>query len=134
MFFRKIIKIKLAAVFVILLATVLIGLYFSRKALAQESEDDWLGIDLSIQDVMDILTGLACWLLRVSFAVMVIFLVLAGLRFMNARGDPTRYTGAKKNFTHVLIGIIVIMGVYVIIATVATAVGRADFSLIPLVC
>lgn len=97
-------------------------------------EDDWLGIDLSIQDVQNIIIGLACWLMRVIFAVMVIFLVIAGLRFMAAQGNPEDFAGAKKNFNHVLIGIIVIMGVYVIIATVATAVGSVDFSLIPLVC
>ena len=64
---------------------------------------------------------------------MVIFIILAGLRFMNARGDPVAFTVAKKNFNHVLLGLLVIMGVYVIIATVANAVG-ADFSFIPLVC
>jgi succinate dehydrogenase hydrophobic anchor subunit len=93
-----------------------------------------MGIDLSIQDVADIINGLACWLTRIATAVMVIFLVLAGLRFMYARGNPTAYQAAVKNFQHVLIGILVIMAVYVIIATVAHAVGRTDFSLIPLIC
>ena len=97
-------------------------------------EWDWTGINLSIQDVADIINGLACWLTRIATAIMVIFLVLAGLRFMYAQGDTTRLTAAKKNFQHVLIGILVIMAVYVIIATVAHAVGRTDFSLIPLVC
>jgi len=97
-------------------------------------EENWMGIDLSIQDVADIINGLACWLTRIATAIMVIFLVLAGLRFMNARGDPTKYGNAKKNLQHEIIGIMVIMGVYVIIATVANAVGRTDFSLIPLVC
>ena len=95
---------------------------------------NWMGIDLSIQDVADIINGLACWLTRIATAVMVIFLVLAGMRFMYARGNPTAFELAKKNFQQVLIGILVIMAVYVIIATVAHAVGRTDFSLIPLIC
>lgn len=95
---------------------------------------DWTGIDLTIQDVMDIINGLACWLTRIATAIMVIFLVLAGMRFMYAQGDTSKLTAAKKNFQQVLIGILVIMAVYVIIATVANAVGRTDFSLIPLVC
>lgn len=98
------------------------------------NEADWMGIDLSIDDVFNIIVGLACWLLRVAVAVMVIFLAIAGMRFMAARGSQTAYEDAKKNFNHVLIGIIVIMGVFVIIATVANAVGRGDFSWIPLVC
>jgi short subunit fatty acids transporter len=65
---------------------------------------------------------------------MVIFLILAGLRFMNARGNPTAYQAAIKNFQQVLIGVLVVMAVYVIIATVANALGATDFSLIPLVC
>lgn len=97
-------------------------------------EWDWTGIDLSIQDVADIINGLACWLTRIATAIMVIFLVIAGMRFMYARGEPAKYESAKKNFQHVLIGILVIMAVYVIIATVANAVGRTDFSLIPLIC
>ena len=95
---------------------------------------DWTGIDLTIDDVFAIITGLTCWLLRAATAIMVIFLVIAGMRFMSAQGNPAAYEGAKKNFRQVLIGIIVIMAVYVIIATVANAVGRIDFSLIPLVC
>lgn len=95
---------------------------------------DWTGINLTIQDVADIINGLACWLTRIATAIMVIFLVIAGMRFMYARGNPTAYQEAVKNFKHVLIGILVIMAVYVIIATVAHAVGRTDFSLIPLVC
>ncbi len=97
-------------------------------------EWDWTGINLTIQDVADIINGLACWLTRIATAIMVIFLVIAGMRFMYARGEPAKYESAKKNFQHVLIGILVIMAVYVIIATVAHAVGRTDFSLIPLVC
>jgi succinate dehydrogenase hydrophobic anchor subunit len=100
----------------------------------EPGEWDWTGVDITIEDVANIIEGLACWLTRIATAVMVIFLVLAGLRFMHARGNPTAYQSAVKNFQHVLIGILVIMAVYVIIATVAYAVGRTDFSLVPLVC
>jgi hypothetical protein len=95
---------------------------------------DWTGVDITIEDVANIIEGLACWLTRIATAIMVIFLILAGFRFMNARGDTGKWGSAKKNFQHVLIGILVIMAVYVIIATIAYAVGRTDFSLIPLVC
>lgn len=91
------------------------------------------GEDLTVQNVFAIVNGLACWLIRVVTAIMVIFIVLAGFRFMAARGDAAKLTSAKKNLTNVLIGVVVIMGVYVIIATVANAVG-ADFSFIPLRC
>lgn len=92
------------------------------------------GEDLAIQDVFNIINGLACWFARIASLLMVIFIIIAGLRFMVARGDSKAYEAAKTNFRHVLIGLVVIMGVYVIIATVANAVGVKDFSFIPLVC
>jgi len=113
--------------------TIITVLYFASGYVFAASGESLSGIDLTANDVIDIINGLACWAMRVAGAVMVIFLVLAGLRFMNAQGDTTKWATAKKNFNHVLIGIVVIMGTYVIIATVANAVG-ADFSFIPLVC
>lgn len=108
-------------------------LYFSYDHVyaAEESLPD---IDLTVEGLFNIIAGLACWFTRISLPIMVIFLVLAALRFMHAQGEPARFTAAKKNFSQVLIGILVIMGAYVIIATVANAVGVADFSFIPLVC
>ncbi|MBI2062700.1 MAG: hypothetical protein HYT61_00435 [Candidatus Yanofskybacteria bacterium] len=122
--------IKKLLIFFAVLMTVL---YLGQGYILAASEEGLTGVDLTVEGVFNIITGLACWLSRVAVAVMVIFIVLAGLRFMNARGDAGKWTDAKKNFNQVLLGTLVIMGVYVIIATVANAVG-ADFSFIPLVC
>ncbi|MBI2065440.1 MAG: hypothetical protein HYT62_05350 [Candidatus Yanofskybacteria bacterium] len=92
------------------------------------------GEDLSFQDINQIVIGLACWLARVASLLAAIFVIWAGLKFVTAGGDPKKYQSAKDNFKAVLLGILVIYGVYVIIATVAHAVGITDFSFIPLVC
>ena len=92
------------------------------------------GENLSAQDVTGIVIGFACWLSRAAMTLTIIFVVLSGLKFMSAGGDPKKYQSAKDNFKTVLLGILVIFGVYVIIATVAYAVGITDFSFIPLVC
>jgi hypothetical protein len=110
-----------------------LSLFFVPKISLAATGNSLPGQDLSIQDVFGIINGIACWLLRTVGAVMVIFLVIAGLRFMAAQGNPAKLTEAKKSLNYALLGILVIMGVYVIIATVANAVG-SDFSLIPLVC
>lgn len=124
-------RTRFVVIAVLIIGAVLFSFYLVQAATGDEGLP---GEDLAIQDVFNIINGLACWLTRVAGAIMVIFIILAGLRFMNARGDPTAFTAAKKNFNHVLIGLLVIMGVYVIIATVANAVGVTDFSFIPLVC
>lgn len=123
-------KKNLLIFFKVLLVVLYLGYGYVASAAGEEG---LTGVDLTIEGVFNIITGLACWLTRVVGAVMVIFIVLAGLRFMNARGDTGEWTAAKKNFNQVLLGTLVIMGVYVIIATVAKAVGT-DFSFVPLVC
>ena len=95
---------------------------------------DFPGEDLSFQDINQIVIGLACWLARTASLLAVIFVIWAGLKFVTAGGDPKKYQSAKDNLKAVLLGILVIYGVYVIIATVANAVGITDFSFIPLVC
>ncbi|MEK7138929.1 MAG: hypothetical protein AAB799_01990 [Patescibacteria group bacterium] len=96
--------------------------------------DSQPGINLTIQDVMRIITGLACWISRAALALMVVAIVYYGVKFMMAQGDPTKLTEAKKSFLWGLVGVLVILGTYTIIATVANALG-ADYTLfLPLRC
>ena len=95
--------------------------------------DEPLGVDLTIQKLEGIITGIACWTIGVVFAIMLLALVAAGIRFFLAQGDPTKLGVARKNLTWVIVGIAVIIGTNVIIATVAYFIG-ADYSFIPLVC
>ena len=95
--------------------------------------DDFLGVDLTVDKIANIITGFACWLIGIVLAVMVIFLVIAGVRYFLAKGDPVKVTDATKNLQWTLVGILVILAANVIIATVANALG-ADYSFIPLNC
>ena len=123
-------KKNLLIFFVMLLAALYFGYGYVWAAEAESLPD----IDLTVQGLFNIIAGLACWATRVAVPIMVVFIILAGFRFMHARGNPTAFQAAKKNFVQVLIGLLVIMGVYYIIATVANAVGITDFSFIPLFC
>ncbi len=89
--------------------------------------------NLSIQDVIAIFSGFACWLWSFIILVMVIFTIIAGFRFMFAGGNPERYTSARKNLLYLLIGILVIFGVNVILQSVATNLGSTT-NLIPFTC
>lgn len=92
------------------------------------------GVDLTIQSVFGIITGLVCWFSRFALILIVIYIIIYGIKFMMAQGNETKYGEAKKAFTWGLVGVIVILGTYTIIATVANALG-ADYSLIvPLNC
>ncbi len=96
--------------------------------------DDFLGIeDFTVQRIADIITGFACWLVGAVLAVMVIFLIWAGIKYFLAKGDETKVAEATKNLTWTLVGILVILATNVIIATVANALG-GSYSFLPLNC
>ncbi len=113
---------------------VLFGLFFGFNFFVFAQNDDFLGVqDFTVQRIAGIITGFACWLIGIVLAIMVIFLVIAGIRFFLARGNETAVADAKKNLTWTLVGILVILATNVIIATVANALG-VNYSFIPLQC
>lgn len=104
-------------------------LLFGFSASAQE----YTGIDLTIQGVFGIITGLVCWFTRFALILIVVYIVIYGIKFMMAQGNPTKYEEAKKSFTWGLVGVLVILGTYTIIATVANFLG-GNYTPTPLNC
>lgn len=96
-------------------------------------DSDLPGIDLTIDDVANIIYGFACWLWSISIVLIVIFVIISGLRFMYAGANPTKFADAQKNFKYVILGAIVVMGTFVIIATIAYNIG-VDISFVPFSC
>ena len=100
---------------------------------------DYQGVNLTIQSVFGIITGLACWFTRFALILVVIYIVFYGIKFMMAQGNETKYGEAKKSFTWGLVGVLVILGTYTIILTVADFIGGPTATLflsrfIPLAC
>jgi len=102
--------------------------------IAKAADGGYQGVNLTIQSVFGIITGLACWFTRFALILMVVYIVFYGIKFMMAQGNETKFGEAKKSFTWGLVGVLVILGTYTIIATVANGLG-ADYTLIvPLRC
>lgn len=109
---------------------VSLGAFVARAA----DGDEFPGVDLTIQSVFGIITGLVCWFTRLALIFIVVMVVYYGIQFMMARADAARFGEAKKSFTYGMVGVLVILGTYTIIATIANGLG-ADYSLIiPLDC
>ena len=104
---------------------------FGLSVFAQE---DYEGIPLTIQSVFGIITGLACWFTRFALVLMVVMIVFYGIKFMTSQGNPTKFGEAKTSFVWALVGVLVILGTYTIIATVANFVGGDYTLIIPLNC
>ncbi|MBI2062490.1 MAG: hypothetical protein HYT64_02275 [Candidatus Yanofskybacteria bacterium] len=107
--------------------------------LAAATDAGYQGINLTIQGVFGIITGLACWFTRFALILVVIYIVIYGIKFMKAQGNPTSYEEAKKSFNWGLVGVLVILGTYTIILSVADFIGGPTASLalsrfIPLTC
>ena len=94
------------------------------------------GINLTVQGIFDILVGLTCWLSRFALLAMIIMLVIYGLQFIASRGEPGAFAKAKKSLNYALVGILVIMATYTIIATVANLVNpSAEYTyFLPITC
>ena len=92
------------------------------------------GIDLTIQSVFGIITGLACWFTDFALVLIVVYVVIYGVKFMMAQGDPTKYGKAKVSLKWGLLGILIILGTYTIIFTVADFLGGDYTLLTPLIC
>lgn len=102
-------------------------------AVAVAADTGYQGINLTIQGVFGIITGLTCWFTRFALILIVVYIVIYGIKFMIAQGNEEKFGEAKKSFTWGLVGVLVILGTYTIIATVANFLG-GSYSLIPLDC
>src|SRR3989344_1798919 len=98
---------------------------FGLSVFAQE---EYEGIPLTIQSVFGIITGLACWFTRFALVLMVVMIVFYGIKFMMSQGNQTKFDEAKKSFTWALVGVLVILGTYTIILTVADLLGGSTSS------
>jgi hypothetical protein len=116
--------------------TILATAFFTfnmKNALAETNPTSPAGIDLTAERVVSILTGLSCWFARIAVSLFAMAIVFYGIQIVLSRGNPEKFTSAKKSLGVAIIGGFVILGVYVIIATVANALG-GDYRLLPLGC
>ena len=117
----------------IVLFAALAALTFSIGRVALAQTDLSVGTNLTIQRVFGIITGLVCYFSQAAMMAIVIALVFYGIKFATSRGNPEAFTAAKKGLQSALVGAIIILGTYTIIATVANAAG-SNYSVIPLDC
>ncbi|KKT81569.1 MAG: hypothetical protein UW79_C0017G0009 [Candidatus Yanofskybacteria bacterium GW2011_GWA2_44_9] len=93
------------------------------------------GVNLTNQDVFDIIVRVACQLTQWAMILIVIALVFYAFLFFKSRGNPQELKGAQTALKWGLIGGIVIFGVYTIIRSVAALVGaQLPGGFLPLTC
>ena len=110
-------KIKL------IILSLVLSVSEARAASSVSSLDGAPGIDLTLDKLKDLITGLACWLVDIALVLIVLAVVFYGVQFLISQGDPTKVGNARKGLTWGVVGIAVILGTYTIIATVAYYIG-----------
>jgi hypothetical protein len=92
---------------------------------ASGSNPESPGQDLSIQRLYGIIVGLVCWLSRVALVIMTIAIVAYAAMMMWAGENAAAYGEAKKSLAWAVVGCLVVLGTYTIVATVANFVNEA---------
>ena len=89
------------------------------------------GVNLTVQSLFGIVAGLACWSTRFITIIMVVMIVWYGFQMMASQSNETKFATARKSLGYAVVGMIVILGAYTIIATVGNtiqAIGAGDLS------
>ena len=85
------------------------------------------GEALDLDEIEDIVKRIAQFLIIVSVIVAVIFIIWGGVMYMAARGDETAVEKAKSTIFNGIIGAAVVLGVGVILQTLAGLITRNFF-------
>ena len=116
-----------------ILATVLANLVALPARAAVFGDAPRSGTQYTVDRVFNIVVGVACYVSRLALFLIVGAMFVYALQIALSGGSTSWYATGKKSFWYTVLGALVILGTYVIIATVANAVG-ASISPIPLNC
>ncbi len=81
------------------------------------------GSQLTTLSVMDTLEIIADWIFYILLFVAAIFIVIAGVNFVTAQGDPEKVKKARDMVMYAVIGIIVALLARGIVALINVAIG-----------
>ena len=85
------------------------------------------GGGLTLDDVQDLITTVARFLVLISVVIAVIFIVWGGMMYMMAGDDTTKSGAAKSRIVNGVIGALVVLAVGLILQTLAGIVNWTAF-------
>jgi hypothetical protein len=89
---------------------------------------DTLADGASQDTVVDLLIVIAQWLTYVSAGVAVLVGVVAGIQIMTSNGDTTKYQKGLKTLQYAVIGLVIAVVAYTVVAIITTLLGTASAS------
>jgi len=86
------------------------------------------GQPLTLIEIENLIRRIANFLIIISVIIAVIFIIWGAIMYMAARGDETRATAARGTIWNGIIGAAVVLGVGVILQTLAGLITRSFFA------
>ena len=86
------------------------------------------GQALTLVEIENLIKRIAQFLIIVSVIIAVIFIIWGGVMYMAARGNEEQATKAKSTIFNGIIGAAVVLGVGVILQTLAGLITRSFFA------
>ncbi|MCL4397867.1 pilin [Patescibacteria group bacterium] len=77
----------------------------------------------SLGCLAQVIVSVINWAFVFLGAVTLLMLLWGAIRFVTSGGDPKAVQGAQKTITYAIVGIIVVLGAYVIVSVITTALG-----------
>lgn len=71
-----------------------------------------------------VLTNIMNWIIGITGVIAAIFLIIGGILYMTAGGDPNKIGAAKTTLTSAIIGVVIILLTFIIITLIRTIVTR----------
>ncbi len=75
---------------------------------------------VTIETLLEILTGIGGTAIRFVFAIALIFLILTGYLFITSMGSEDKMKQAKTSILYLVIGVAVVLGAYLIVRLVVS--------------
>lgn len=85
------------------------------------------GSAIDLDKIQALIERIANFLIVIGIIIAVIYIIWGGIRYMTARGEPKKADEAKAAIYNGIIGAAVVLGVGVILRTVAGLVTRSFF-------
>jgi phosphatidylglycerophosphatase A len=120
-------KISKTTLVVLAIAAVLMPVLVLASTAITTPTPPVTGTALTLANIEEIIRKVAQFLITVSVIIAVIFIIWGGVMYMAARGDDTKVEDAKKTIFNGIIGAAVVLGVGVILQTLAGLISRTFF-------
>lgn len=113
---------KIVSIFCAVAVIAFLGAMIATPAMAQFEPPSAEGTGASEEtEATELIRSVTLWVLGITGAVAVLFIIYGGFRYITASGNQTNMQAAKDILIKAIIGLVIVLVAYVIIQAVLSA-------------